>query len=158
MSRRFRCLGAILVIVVAAAIGVSAELAADDLTVKMSRSGICHCPGGQYYDRTTHFTPFRTIDDCLDGGGRHPKRGQGDCPTAEPPADSGMIALGLMFASAHDENDTTTVPQQPPPDFYPPDDRLPDPPPNLPEPKPWPGWRCQPQPPENGGVGIDCPF
>ena len=49
--------------------------------VKKSQSGICHCPGGQFYDRTTNFTAFDTIGACLESGGREPQRGQGTCPT-----------------------------------------------------------------------------
>lgn len=56
--------------------------AVDDAIVKKSSSGICHCAGGQYYDRTKNFTEHRSIDECLDAGGRHPKQGQGDCPEA----------------------------------------------------------------------------
>ena len=52
--------------------------------VKKSRSGICHCPGGQHYSRTNNFTAYPTIEACLDSGGRHPKRGQGDCSNASP--------------------------------------------------------------------------
>ena len=47
--------------------------------VKLSRSGICHCPGGAYWERTLHFTPHPSIGSCLATGGRHPKVGQGDC-------------------------------------------------------------------------------
>ncbi len=47
--------------------------------VKLSRSGICHCPGGAYWERTLRFTPFPSIESCLATGGRHPKVGQGDC-------------------------------------------------------------------------------
>ena len=47
--------------------------------VKKSKSSICHCPGGRYYDRTKRYTPYRSIGDCLASGGRHPKGGQGDC-------------------------------------------------------------------------------
>ena len=52
--------------------------------VKKSSSGICHCPGGSFYDRTARFTPYKTIDACLSSGGRHPKRGQGDCSKVAP--------------------------------------------------------------------------
>ncbi len=52
--------------------------------VKKPRSAICHCPEGAYYDRTKNFTPYGTIKACLESGGRHPKRGQGDCEKAEP--------------------------------------------------------------------------
>ncbi len=49
--------------------------------VKKSQSGICHCPGGQFYNRTTNFTAFGTIGACLESEGREPQRGQGACPT-----------------------------------------------------------------------------
>ena len=52
--------------------------------VKKSSSGICHCSGGQFYVRTTNFTPFATLSECLESGGREPKRGQGNCPKEEP--------------------------------------------------------------------------
>ena len=67
--------------------------AVDDVIVKKSSSGICHCPGGQYYDRTQNFTEFRSIDECLESGGRHPKQGQGDCPEAagDPPREARRI-------------------------------------------------------------------
>ncbi|MCY4254750.1 MAG: HNH endonuclease family protein [Gammaproteobacteria bacterium] len=52
--------------------------------VKQSSSGICHCPGGQFYRRTTIFTPFATLSECLESGGRKPKRGLGNCPVEEP--------------------------------------------------------------------------
>ena len=47
--------------------------------VKLSRSAICHCPGGAYWERTIHFTAHPSIESCLGAGGRHPKQGQGDC-------------------------------------------------------------------------------
>lgn len=42
--------------------------------VKFSRSGICHQPGSTYYSRTANFTPFKTMQDCLNAGGRAPLR------------------------------------------------------------------------------------
>ena len=42
--------------------------------VKMSKSGICHAPGTSYYSRTKNFTAYNTIQECLDAGGRRPKR------------------------------------------------------------------------------------
>ena len=80
--------GLIFVFVCAVAVATAVGHAEQDHPIKKSRSGICHCPGGQYYDRTTKLTPFRTIDECLSSGGRHPKRGQGDC------MEVGSIALG----------------------------------------------------------------
>ena len=52
--------------------------------VKKSKSGVCHCPGGQFYDRTSNYTVFDSIDACMASGGRPPKRGQGDCSTVSP--------------------------------------------------------------------------
>ncbi len=49
--------------------------------IKQSRSGICHCPGGDSYEAVTRFEAFDTIEACLEADGRHPKRGQGTCPT-----------------------------------------------------------------------------
>jgi hypothetical protein len=42
--------------------------------VKKSKSGICHTPSGHYYNRTKHFTPYKTLDDCLKSGGRLPRK------------------------------------------------------------------------------------
>ncbi len=82
----------VLVAVLAMPVGIASEATAQE--VKKSKSGICHCPGGQYYNRTSKYTAFDTIDACLASGGRPPKRGQGDCsvvssdnPTATPPSD-----------------------------------------------------------------------
>lgn len=47
--------------------------------IKQSRSGICHCPGGDSYEAVTRFQAFDTIEACLEANGRHPKRGQGEC-------------------------------------------------------------------------------
>ena len=66
-----------LALVLAIAIGTSGVTAAQP--VKKSKSGICHCPGGQYYARTSKFTAFDSIGACLASGGRHPRRGQGYC-------------------------------------------------------------------------------
>ena len=63
----------VLVGVLAVTVGVPGNATAQE--VKKSTSGICHCPGGQFYDRTTNFTEFETIDACLASGGREPQRG-----------------------------------------------------------------------------------
>mgnify|MGYP001563905981 CR=1 FL=1 len=44
------------------------------LPVKMSDSGICHEPGSTYYSRTKKYTPYDTLEECLDDGGRLPLR------------------------------------------------------------------------------------
>ncbi len=76
-------------VLVAAALVFSAvaQATAESGAVKKSGSGICHCPGGQHYGRIKNFTAYPSIQACLDSGGQHPKRGQGDCGTAEPPAE-----------------------------------------------------------------------
>lgn len=43
-------------------------------SVKKSRTGICHAPGTTYYNQTKHFTPYGSLQACLDSGGRMPKR------------------------------------------------------------------------------------
>lgn len=42
--------------------------------VKLSRTGICHAPGTTYYNQTTHYTGFPSLQACLNAGGRMPKR------------------------------------------------------------------------------------
>ena len=42
--------------------------------VKMSKTGICHAPHSTYYEKTKSFTPYKTMKECLDAGGRLPKR------------------------------------------------------------------------------------
>lgn len=41
--------------------------------VKMSCSYICHESSSKHYRRTTNFTPYNTLQECLDAGGRLPK-------------------------------------------------------------------------------------
>jgi phosphatidylserine/phosphatidylglycerophosphate/cardiolipin synthase-like enzyme len=41
--------------------------------IKLSTTGICHYPGDPYYTATIHYTPYATIQACLDAGGRLPK-------------------------------------------------------------------------------------
>ena len=86
-----------LVAVLAITVGVLDEAAAQ--AVKKSGSGICHCPGGQFYDRTSNFTAFETIDACLASGGREPKRGQGECSTASS-SDPGNTNIGITDKAA----------------------------------------------------------
>jgi hypothetical protein len=42
--------------------------------VKMSKSGICHAPNTTYYNQTKSFTPYKTLKECLNAGGRMPKK------------------------------------------------------------------------------------
>lgn len=41
--------------------------------VKKSKTDICHARGTTYYERTTNYTPYNTIDECINSGGRLPK-------------------------------------------------------------------------------------
>jgi hypothetical protein len=42
--------------------------------VKKSSSGICHAPGSSYYQQTMRFTAYPSLEECLNSGGRPPKR------------------------------------------------------------------------------------
>lgn len=42
--------------------------------VKKSSTGICHAPGTTYYNKTKNFTSYETVEDCLNSGGRLPKK------------------------------------------------------------------------------------
>lgn len=53
---------------------ISTVIFAQTLPVKMSNSGICHAPGSTYYEQTKKFTSFKTLQECLNAGGRMPKR------------------------------------------------------------------------------------
>ena len=75
----------VMVLTVFLFLGADALISQALAVTKKSSSGICHCPGGRYYDRTKKFTAYPNIDECLDSGGRHPKRGQGNCTGAAPP-------------------------------------------------------------------------
>jgi hypothetical protein len=42
-------------------------------TIKQSSSGLCHPPQSPWYERTTNFTAYQTLEACLDAGGRLPE-------------------------------------------------------------------------------------
>lgn len=68
-SGRVRLTAALAVLV-----GLTVPLAAQqEPPVKMSKSGICHDRNSPYYSRTKNFRPFKTMQACLDAGGRRPK-------------------------------------------------------------------------------------
>ena len=46
----------------------------DNVPVKKSKTNICHKKGSKYYDQTKHFRTYNTIKDCIDSGGRLPKK------------------------------------------------------------------------------------
>lgn len=41
--------------------------------VKKSRTGICHDTSSPWYAQTIHYTPFQSLQECLNSGGRLPK-------------------------------------------------------------------------------------
>ena len=79
-------------------VGVDIAFSKVPAVTKKSSSGICHCPGGRYYDRTKKFTAYRSIAECLASGGRHPKRGQGNCTAAAPPNSGNRNAIRQPIA------------------------------------------------------------
>ena len=42
--------------------------------IKKSESGICHDPSSSSYEKTTKFTSFATMDECVKSGGKPPKK------------------------------------------------------------------------------------
>ncbi len=50
------------------------ESDSNSLPVKKSTSSICHAPGTTYYAKTKNFVPYNTVDECLNSGGRLPKK------------------------------------------------------------------------------------
>ncbi len=62
------------IISIIATVLISTGVFAQSKPVKMSNSGICHAPGSTYYEQTKKFTPFKTLLECLNAGGRMPKR------------------------------------------------------------------------------------
>ena len=52
----------------------STSVFSQSLPVKMSKTGICHNPGSTYYEQTKNFVPYKSLEDCLNNGGRLPKK------------------------------------------------------------------------------------
>lgn len=50
-------------------IKIKSKSANGDMSIKLSKTGKCHKPGGSYYERTKAFTPFSTMEECLTAGG-----------------------------------------------------------------------------------------
>jgi len=42
--------------------------------VKKSKTNICHKKGSKYYDQTKHYKAYQTLKDCIESGGRLPKK------------------------------------------------------------------------------------
>lgn len=63
-----------IIISLIATVLISTGTLAQSKPVKMSNSGICHAPGSTYYEQTKRFTTFKTLQECLNAGGRIPKK------------------------------------------------------------------------------------
>lgn len=46
----------------------------DNVPVKKSKTNICHKKGSKYYDQTKYFRAFNSIQECIESGGRLPKK------------------------------------------------------------------------------------
>jgi len=66
----------LLSLVILAGLNLSAGIAAatEEPPVKMSKTGICHARGTSYYAQTKNYTSYNTLEECLQAGGRKPKR------------------------------------------------------------------------------------
>lgn len=49
----------------------------DRYEVRLSTSGICHAPGNKGFERMKRYTAYRSVDACLESGGRLPRRIRG---------------------------------------------------------------------------------
>jgi len=61
-------------VVFLATIFLFSSVDASPRVVKKSKSNICHAPGTKYYKQTKYYKAFKTLKECLDSGGRLPKR------------------------------------------------------------------------------------
>jgi hypothetical protein len=52
--------------------------------VKMSTSGLCHPPQSNWYERTKNYRAFKSLDDCLDAGGKLPRGVTGKTTPTSP--------------------------------------------------------------------------
>lgn len=53
-------------------LGLLSRAAIGDI-IKMSTSGLCHPPQSSWYERTQNYRAFKSLDDCLDAGGKLPR-------------------------------------------------------------------------------------
>lgn len=78
---RAACITALVVAAVSGS-AFAAEPSSSGPAVKKSSTGICHARGTAYYDQTQRFTPYPSMEACLESGGRYPK---GQEPGMGPP-------------------------------------------------------------------------
>ena len=63
-----------LLVVFFTAIFLFSSVDAAPRVVKKSKTNICHAPGTKYYKQTKYYKAFKTLQECLNSGGRLPKR------------------------------------------------------------------------------------
>jgi endonuclease G len=69
---------------------LAASFTSHAVTIKKSSSGICHAPDSPYYDKTSNFTPFNSLKECLKSEGARLPRGYtntGNHQRVTPPVD-----------------------------------------------------------------------
>lgn len=47
---------------------------ADQIIIKKSKTSICHAPGTTYYKQTKYYKEYKTLKECLESGGRLPRK------------------------------------------------------------------------------------
>jgi hypothetical protein len=62
------------VFIAASTLLLSGCTSASSPVVKKSSTGICHQEGTLFYKNTKNFTAYNSISDCLESGGRLPKK------------------------------------------------------------------------------------
>lgn len=89
-----------------------AEAAVDSAEppVKLSTSGICHERGARFYPKTTNYTPFGTLDECLRAGGRLPRGVTPLSAPGNPPASPAeLVALSDAWIAAEVNQDRAAL-------------------------------------------------
>ena len=67
-------LASLLVALTLASLPLASWSQEDGAAVKLSSSGICHDASSRHYERVKNFTPYESMQQCLDAGGRAPKK------------------------------------------------------------------------------------
>ena len=52
----------------------SSNTYANEVIVKKSKTSICHAPDTTYYKQTKYYKAYKTLRECLESGGRLPKK------------------------------------------------------------------------------------
>ena len=55
-------------------LAADSQIKKEENIIKKSTSGICHDNKSKFYEKTKKFKPFKTMKECLDSGGRLPKK------------------------------------------------------------------------------------